>query len=181
MRRHDYTKASLIVSLACMILFGGYLAGAKPPEARTSHSPEAESSRIVEGSLVTLQYVATVPGSSGIHYGNVSEFIQGRQEIVRALEQEIVGMKPGDEKTVELSPEEAFGTHDGGKTMNIQKALLPPGVEEGDVVQNALGDLAMVVEVSDTTAVLDYNHPLAGKPLVVQLKILEVESPSSQP
>ena len=40
-----------------------------------------------------------------------------------------------------------------------------------------LGELATVAEVSDTTAVLDYNHPLAGKPLVVQLKILKVENP----
>jgi FKBP-type peptidyl-prolyl cis-trans isomerase 2 len=177
MRRHDYTKASLIVSFACMTLFGGYVLGAKLPQASSTRFPEAESSRVVEGSTVTLQYVATVPVSTGIDYGNVSEFIQGRPEIVRALEEEIVGMKPGDEKTVGLSPEEGFGTHDDGKTMNIQKNLLPPGVEEGDVVQNALGDFAMVVEVSDTTAVLDYNHPLAGKPLVVQLKIIKVENP----
>jgi len=40
-----------------------------------------------------------------------------------------------------------------------------------------VGELATVAEVADTTAVLDYNHPLAGKPLVVQLKILKVENP----
>ena len=61
--------------------------------------------------------------------------------------------------------------------MRCPKTLLPPGVKEGDVVQNDLGDFATVAEVSDTTAVLDYNHPLAGKPLVVQLKILKVENP----
>ena len=176
MRRYDYTKASLIVSLACMTLFGGYVVGAKTPEASSFHSL-VENSQIGEGSLVTLQYVATVPGSTGIDYGNVSEFIQGRHEIVRVLEQAIVGMKPGEEKTVELSPEAGFGTYDDGKTINIPKNLLPPGVGEGDVVQNDRGDFAMVSEVSDTTAVLDYNHPLAGKPLVVQLKILKVENP----
>jgi FKBP-type peptidyl-prolyl cis-trans isomerase 2 len=177
MRRHDYTRASLIVSLACMMFFGGYVLGAKPPQAGSSRSSEAESSRVMEDSLVTLQYVATVRSSTGIDYGNVSEFIQGRHEIVRALEQEIVGMKPGEEKAVELSPEEGFGTHDDGKTMNIPKSLLPPGAKEGDIVQNALGDFATVAKVLDATAVLDYNHPLAGKPLVVQLKILKVENP----
>jgi FKBP-type peptidyl-prolyl cis-trans isomerase 2 len=177
MRRHDYTRASLIVSLACMMFFGGYVLGAKPPQAGSSGSSDAESSRVVEDSLVTLQYVATVRSSTGIDYGNVSEFIQGRHEIVRALEQEIVGMKPGEEKPVELSPEEGLGTHDDGKTMNIPKNLLPPGAKEGDIVQNALGDFAPVAKVLDATAVLDYNHPLAGKPLVVQLKILKVENP----
>src|SRR6267143_6769407 len=177
MRRHDLTKASLIVSLACMTFFGGYVVGAKPPQASSSRSQEAESSRIVEGSKVTLQSVASVPGSTGIDYGNVSEFIQGRHEIFPALEQEVVGMKPGEEKKVELSPAEGFGPHDDGKKLNVPKTLLPPGAKEGDIVENDLGDFATVAEVADTTAVLDYNHPLAGKPLVVQLKILKVENP----
>ena len=177
MRRHDYTKTSLIVSLACMTLFGGYVVGIMPPEASSFRSPEVENSRIVEGSKVTLQYVATVPGSTGIDFGNVSEFIQGRYEIVRALEQAIVGMKSGEEKKVELSPEEGFGLHDDLKRIKITRTLLPPGTEEGDVLEDDLGCFATVAEISDTTAVLDYNHPLAGKPLVVRLKILEVENP----
>jgi FKBP-type peptidyl-prolyl cis-trans isomerase 2 len=32
-------------------------------------------------------------------------------------------MKPGEEKKVELSPEEGFGPHDDGKKMNIPKTL----------------------------------------------------------
>jgi len=178
MRRHDRTSASLMVSsLACMTLLGGSGVGAEPLQANSSRSQEAGSVRIVEGSKVTLQYVATVPGSTGIDYGNISEFIQGRHEIFPALEQEVVGMKPGDEKQVELSPAEGFGTHDEGKKMSVPKTLLPPGVKEGDVVQNDLGHFATVAEVSDSMAVLDYNHPLAGKPLVVQVKILKVENP----
>jgi FKBP-type peptidyl-prolyl cis-trans isomerase 2 len=50
-------------------------------------------------------------------------------------------------------------------------------VEVGNVLQNDLGHFATVAEVSDTTAVLDYNHPLAGKPLVVQFKVPKVENP----
>jgi peptidylprolyl isomerase len=176
MRRFDLTAASLKVSLACMILFGGYVVGAKSPKT-SSRSPEAESSRVLEGSLVTFKDVATVPDLPEIDHGNVSEFIQGRHEIVSALEQEIVGMKPGEEKKVELSPEEGFGTYDAEKKIIVQKTLLPPGAKEGAIVQNALGDFATVAEVLDTTVVLDYNYPLAEKPVVVQLKILKVENP----
>ena len=96
--------------------------------------PEAESLRIVEGSKVTLNMWPRVPGSTGIDYGNVSEFIQGRHEIFPALEHEVVGMKPGEEKKVELSPEEGFGPHDDGKKLTISKTLLPPGAKAGDVV-----------------------------------------------
>ena len=177
MRRHDLTRASLMVSFSCMTLLGGYGVGAEPLQASSSRFPEVESSRIVEGSKVTLQYVASVPGSTGIDYGNISEFTQGRHEIFPALEQEVVGMKPGEEKKVELSPEESFGPHDDGKKMNIPITLLPLGAKAGDVLKNDVGELATVAELSDTTAVLDYNHPLAGKPLVVQLKILKVENP----
>lgn len=177
MSRHALSRASIIISLACMAPLGGYGVGAESLQANSSRSQEVESSQIVEGSKVTLQYVASVPGSTGIDYGNVSEFIQGRHEIFPALEQEVVGMKPGEEKRVELSPAEAFGPHDDGKKLNIPKTLLPFGAKEGDLVRNDVGELATVAEVSDTTAVLDYNHPLAGKPLVVQLKILKVENP----
>jgi FKBP-type peptidyl-prolyl cis-trans isomerase 2 len=138
---------------------------------------DAGSEQIVEGSKVTLQYVATALGSTGIDYGNVSEFVQGRHEIFPALEREVVGMKPGEEKKVALSPEQAFGPHDDRKTLKLPKKLLPFGTKAGDILRNDAGELATVAEVSDTLAVLDYNHPLAGKPLVVQLKILKVESP----
>lgn len=177
MRRYDLTRASLMVGLACMTLLGEYCVGAEPLQANSSRSEEAESSRIMDGSTVTLQYVASVSGSTGIDYGNVSKFIQGRHEIFPALEREVDGMKPGEEKKVELSPGETFGPYDDGKKLNISKTLLPLGAKAGDVLRNDAGELITVAEVSDETAVLDYNHPLAGKPLVVQLKILKVENP----
>ena|SRR5580765_2265584 len=136
-----------------------------------------QSNQIVEGSKVTLQYVATAPGSTGTDYGNVSEFIQGRHEIFPAVEREVVGMKPGEEKKVELSPREGFGPHDDRKKLTVPKTLLPFGAKAGDVLRNDAGELATVEWVGDLMAVLDYNHPLAGKPLVVQLKILKVENP----
>jgi FKBP-type peptidyl-prolyl cis-trans isomerase 2 len=177
MRRHDYTQSSFMISLACATLFGGCVVGSESLQASTSSSPEAESPRIIEGSKVTLQYVANVPGSTGVDYGNVSEFIQGQHEIFPALEREVVGMKPGEEKKVELSPAEGFGPHDDNKKLNIPKELLPLGTKAGDVLRNDMGELATVAEVKGTTAVLDYNHPLAGKPIVVQLRILKVENP----
>jgi FKBP-type peptidyl-prolyl cis-trans isomerase 2 len=178
MRRHSLTKTSLIlVSFACMMFPGEYSIGAKTPQIPTSRPQTAETPQIVDGSKVTLQYVARVPDSTGIDYGNISEFIQGRHEIFPALEREVVGMKPGEEKSVRLSPEEGFGPHDDGKKLNVPKTLLPFGAKEGDILRNDVGELATVAEVSDTTAVLDYNHPLAGKPLVVKVKILKVENP----
>ena len=177
MRRDEVTKISLMVSLACMAFLVACGVGAESLQTSAARSQETENSQIMDGSKVTLQYVASIRGSTGIDYGNISEFIQGRHEIFPALEQQVIGMKPGEEKKVELSPEEGFGPHDDGKKLNVPKNLLPFGAQAGDILRNDLGELATVAEVSDTTAVLDYNHPLAGKPLLVKLKILKVENP----
>ena len=84
-------------------------------------------------------------------------------------------MKRGEEKKVEL-PRDVFGPHDDRKMVNVPKSVVPSGTKEGDLLENN-GEMATVAEVSETRAVLDFNHPLAGKPVVVQVKILKVENP----
>jgi FKBP-type peptidyl-prolyl cis-trans isomerase 2 len=142
----------------------------------SAQSPETASPQIVEGSKVTVQYVVITPALAAVDHGRVREFIQGRHEVLPTLEEEVTGMKRGEEKKFEL-PEYVFGPHDDSKTMNVPKSILPPGAKEGDLLANDNGELATVAEVSETGAVLDYNHPLAGKPVVVQVKILRVEDP----
>jgi FKBP-type peptidyl-prolyl cis-trans isomerase 2 len=164
------------VGIVIALAYGG-LPGSLGAESLTTPAvppPDVLGPQIVEGSKVTLLYVISVPGFID---GDVSEFIQGEHEIFPALEQVIVGMKPQEEKKVELSAVDGFGPHDDRKKLNVSKTLLPPDAKEGDVLQNANGDLATVEHVTGTVAVLDYNHPLAGKPLMVRLKVLKVENP----
>ena len=86
-------------------------------------------------------------------------------------------MKAGEEKKVELSAEEGFGPYDVNKQKTVPKSDLPAGTKKGEVLKDHAGQPATVSQLSDSSAVMDYNHPLAGKPLVVQLKILKVENP----
>jgi FKBP-type peptidyl-prolyl cis-trans isomerase 2 len=80
------------------------------------------------------------------------------------------------DRSLALSPAHTLGITIARLEL-LPKTLLPPGTKQGDIVQNELGSFATVAEVGDMMAVLDYNHPLAGKPLIVQLKILKVENP----
>ena len=174
--------AAVVLSLGIVpTVYGAYGVESQsvrePLMEQSTNRMDTGSNQIVEGSKVTLQYVASASGSTGIDYGNVSEFVQGRHEIFPALEREVVGMKPGEEKTVELSPREGFGPHDDSKKLTIPKTLLPLGAKAGDVLRNDEGELATVAKVGDVVAELDYNHPLAGKPLMVKIKILKVENP----
>ena len=170
------TKLLLGLGLVMSLASGG-LPGSLGAESLNTPAvppPDGVGPQIVEGSKVTLLYVISAPGYID---GDVSEFVQGEHEIFPALEQVIVGMKPQEEKKVELSAAEGFGVHDDRKKLNVPKTLLPPEAKEGDVLHNTNGDLATVEHVTDTMAVLDYNHPLAGKPLMVRLKVLKVENP----
>src|SRR5438270_12581164 len=146
MKYTPFLTAAVVLSLS--IVPAGY--GLVPQPEQDPFTEQATnkigsgSDQIVEGSKVTLQYVAIALGSSEIDYGNVSEFIQGRHEIFPALEREVVGMRPGEEKKVELSPGEGFGPHDDRKKLTIPKTLLPFGAKVGDVLRNDAGELATV-------------------------------------
>ena len=138
----------------------------------------AENSRITDGSHVTVSYQITVPGEQGLEITDVAKFVQGEHQLLPGLEQAVTGMKSGDKKQVELSAEEAFGPYDSRKKRVVPRADLPAGAKEGDLLaDDRTGELATVDHLSDKAAVMDYNHPLAGKPLIVKFKILKVDDP----
>ena len=138
----------------------------------------AEPSRIIDGSNVTLFYQITVPGECEVEAREIGQFVQGRHQLPSALERVITGMKTGDQKKVELSAEEGFGPYDAKKKKTVPKSDLPAGTKEGDVLEDRAGREATVTQLSDRSALMDYNHPLAGKPLSMKITILRVDDPS---
>jgi FKBP-type peptidyl-prolyl cis-trans isomerase 2 len=51
-------------------------------------------------------------------------------------------------------------------------------VKAGDIIEDRRnGQLATISHMSETEAVMDFNHPLAGKPLLVTLTFLDVDTP----
>lgn len=163
---HHRNKAAIVVAtvLGCLGLF-------------LQHSLPAESPAIVEGSNVTIMYHITVPGE-GFEAQDVSQFVQGQHQLLPSLERVVTGMKSGEEKKVDLPAEQGFGPYDMNKKKTVPKDNLPTGAKEGDVLEDPAGNQATVAQLSDSFAVMDYNHPLAGKPIRVQIKILRVDDPS---
>jgi FKBP-type peptidyl-prolyl cis-trans isomerase 2 len=95
-----------------------------------------------------------------------------------ALEQAVSGMRRGDKTEVKLSEDQAFGAYDSKKKTVVPTKELPAGVKAGDVIEDRkTGQQATIIQMSDSDAVMDYNHPLAGKPLLVTLTILDVDNP----
>jgi FKBP-type peptidyl-prolyl cis-trans isomerase 2 len=144
----------------------------------SQQSLSAEPPRIIDGSNVTVLYQITVPGEGGFEVRDVGRFVQGQHQLLPALERVVTGMKSGDETKVDLSAEDGFGPYDVKKKKTVPRKELPAETKEGDVLEDRTGKPAIVTHLSDQSAVMDYNHPLAGKPLSVKIKILQVDDPS---
>jgi len=142
------------------------------------HNVGAESARIIDGSNVTYFYQITAPGEAGFEVRKIGQFVQGQHQLPSVVERAVTGMKPGDKKKVELSGEEVFGPYDAKKITTVPKSDLPPGIKEGDVLADRAGREATVTRLSERSAVLDHNHPLAGKSLRMKITILRVDDPS---
>jgi FKBP-type peptidyl-prolyl cis-trans isomerase 2 len=146
-------------------------------EVTTRQDPAGPSAPITDGSKVTLLYQIKVPGDERIEVRDLSQFIQGQHQMLPALERAVTGMRRGEKTEVKLSEDQAFGAYDSNKKTVVPTKDLPAGIKAGDIVEDRkTGQQATVTQMSETDAVMDYNHPLAGKPLLVTLTILDVEN-----
>ena len=151
---------------------------AADPAPMTEGSRPADSGPITDGSKVTLLYQIKVPGDEQIEVRDLSQFVQGQHQMLPALEQAVSGMRRGDKTEVKLSEDQAFGAYDSKKKTVVPTKELPAGVKAGDIIEDRrTGQQATITQMSDTDAVMDYNHPLAGKPLLVTLTIIDVDNP----
>jgi FKBP-type peptidyl-prolyl cis-trans isomerase 2 len=141
----------------------------------------AEGSPVVqEGAMVLMEFTITVPESQLVIPKNVSQFTPGHHELLPSLEKALRGMKKGDEKRVDLSSDDAFGPYDETKKGIISSESLPPGTQPGTIFTTEEGVPFVVTELSGPVASIDFNHPLAGKHLIIDVKILNVESPTQE-
>ena len=86
------------------------------------------------------------------------------------LEEHLMTMTIGEQRTVQLTPEQAFGAYDpqGMKTIDM------PGhrYEAGDTFLTEDGQEAEVKSVNGGRLTIDTNHPFAGKELVVSIRLI---------
>ena len=109
------------------------------------------------------------------------EFVIGSGQMIRAFEQSVIGMEPGESKTVNIPAEQAYGPRHPQAVIEVEPSQFPPSMplEVGSVVQgNAPNGEQVpftVVEVTSSLVTLDRNHPLAGQDLTFEIKLVQVE------
>ncbi len=108
------------------------------------------------------------------------QFTIGEGQVIPGFEQAVVGMRPGQSKTVQVPTDKAYGPHREGMVMTVDQGQFPESLEPevGQTLEITRSDglraVVTVVDVSETRVTLDVNHPLAGKELILDVQLIEI-------
>ncbi len=140
---------------------------------------------IVEGgSTVKVHYVAKTNENEIIFNSEENtdpiQFTLGNNEILPAFETAIIGMKKGENKTITIPSDEAFGPYTKELISKIKKEALPkdlsPTIGQQLQLQQPDGSILLVtiIDETDDVFVFDANHPLAGKDIIFSVRLVDI-------
>jgi len=133
------------------------------------------------GTTVTLHFALLLEDGAVVDSnfeGKPATFSIGDGNLLPGFEETLFGLRPGDEDEFVIPPEKAFGQHN---EQNVQAVSMDNfadlEIEIGVMFsfQNGDGELpGVITEIAGGEAMVDFNHPLAGKNIVFQVKIISV-------
>ena len=86
-------------------------------------------------------------------------------------------MSVGETKTIEIEPENAYGSYNELMIAEVPKDNMPQNVKVGETLQGMSPQgpvIVKVIEVKDDVIIIDANHPLAGKKLIFDLEVVGI-------
>ncbi len=140
-------------------------------------------------SIVTLSYDLCTEEGEIIESSDLSgpiTFMQGTKAMIPGLDAKLLGLTVGTEAKFEFPPEEAFGSVDTAPTKTIGRGEFPaqaqikPGMSFQADLPGGQSITLAVQEVTDTEVIVKMLHPLAGKRLKMDIKVLKVRPPTEQ-
>jgi FKBP-type peptidyl-prolyl cis-trans isomerase SlyD len=143
----------------------------------------AEPMTISSGKKVSIEYTLTLENKE-VADTNVGRepltFEQGSHQIIPGLEKAIEGMKAGESRKVTIKPEDAYGPVVKEAIIEVNKVRMPQNSwkVDGQVQAKGPGEQVLVgrvTEIKGDKAVVDFNHPMAGKTLFFDVKVLTIE------
>lgn len=135
------------------------------------------------GDIVKVRYIGTFDDGQTFDSSDGREplqFVIGEGMLIPAFEQAIVGMLPGDSKSVHIPADDAYGPYMDELILEVDRNQIPPYIspEEGMQLQITQDDgsstVVKVVKLTDEKVFLDANHPLAGKDLNFNIELVDI-------
>ena len=135
------------------------------------------------GDTVRIHYTGTL--HDGTEFDSSSgreplEFALGGGQVIPGFDSAVDGMSVGENKTVTIQPEEAYGERHEQLVQEVPKSALPDEIDpavgmhlqsrspEGQVLN------LVVTDVADDSITVDGNHPLAGQALTFDIELVEI-------
>ena len=141
------------------------------------------SEKVKQGDIVLVDYTGTFEN------GEVFDSSLGKQplavtmgkgQVISGFEKALFEMAEGEEKTITLPPEKAYGDYNKNLIQDVSKENMAENVnlKVGEklyaVDSNGFQKEATIVSLNNNTITIDLNHPLAGKTLNFKIKIIEI-------
>jgi FKBP-type peptidyl-prolyl cis-trans isomerase SlpA len=140
--------------------------------------------RVKRDSLVTLHYrVATADDTEIVAtFGSTPATLQlGSGELAPPLEACLEDLPVGERHIFLLEPGQAFGPHNPDLLTRMPKSELPNGGADIGVLTlvefaapNGGKFAGLVREMDNTSALVDFNHPLAGKSIRFEVEVIGI-------
>lgn len=138
------------------------------------------SQTVAANSLVTLHYRITLPNGQPLisTFDATPATLQlGAGEMLPGMEQLIIGLEIGSNHVIELEPENAFGPHRPELMERVKREHMPnEEIEPMSIMEFTAPDgsrySGLVREIDAQSALIDFNHPLAGKSIRFEVKII---------
>lgn len=133
-------------------------------------------------SLVTLHYrIALENGQPLISTfeGTPATLQLGAGELLPSLERLLAGIETGRRQLFTLAPEEGFGPHKAELVERVRREHMPPeDIEPMSIMEFVAPDgsrySGLVTEIDESSALVDFNHPLAGKSIRFEVEVIGV-------
>lgn len=142
-----------------------------------------QTSQATPGDTVLFHYTGSLKDGTVFDSSSGRDPLQvtlGSGQVIRGVDEALVGMAPGEEKTVTVAADEAYGPRRPELLHEVQREAIPPEVDievgkqlEGRDTSGQRLRLT-VVDVADEKVTLDANHPLAGQDLQFELQLVEI-------
>jgi len=147
-----------------------------------------EKDTVQKGQVVAMEYTLHVDGEmldSSKEEGPL-EYLAGYSNIISGLDREMMGMKVGESKDVVIAPKDGYGEFDKQAFVEVKQSELPKeiplevGTELNVSDKEGHQRLASIEGVSNGLVRLNLNHPLAGKELHFNVKVVSLREPTQE-
>lgn len=172
------TKKLIIFLIGLMTAVSCFIGVSEGLEKQTKE----EGKVVTEGNMVKVNYTLTVDENvvDSSQKGKPLEFQVGSSQVIPGFEEALVGMKVGEKKSFELSPDKGYGHEDPRGIQTVSKDKMPPDIkpEVGMTLHaqmpNGQPMPMRIIEVNEDTIVVNLNHPLAGRTLNFDVEVIEI-------